>query len=67
MVVDRAYLAGSRALSAMLCVVGLALVASTLIRGGGPLAVGVVVGLLFAALGAARLRLARHVSPDRGS
>ena len=67
MIVDRAYLAGSRALSALLCLVGVVLVAATLIRGGGPLALGVVVGLLFAALGAARLRLARHVSPDRGS
>ena len=62
--VGRAYLAGSRALSALLCVVGVALVISTLARGGGPLAIGVVVGALFAILGAARLRLARHASAD---
>lgn len=54
----RAYLASSRALNAILCVVGVAMVISTLARGGGPLALGVVVGVLFAALGAARLRLA---------
>jgi hypothetical protein len=64
--VDRAYLAGSRALSAILCVVGIMLVVTTLARGGGPLALGVVVGVLFAILGAARLRLARAMAPDRG-
>jgi hypothetical protein len=51
----------------MLLAVGLVLVASTLLRGGGPLAFGVVVGVLFAALGAARLRLARHLGADRGA
>jgi len=65
--VDRAYLASSRALNAILCAVGVVLVVSTLFRGGGPLALGVVVGVLFAALGAARLRLARLAAPDRGS
>ena len=35
------------------------MVIATLARGGGPLALGVVMGVLFAALGAARLRLAR--------
>jgi hypothetical protein len=35
------------------------MVVSALARGGGPLAFGVVVGVLFAVLGAARLRLAR--------
>jgi hypothetical protein len=65
--VDRAYLAGSRALSAILCAVGVLLVVTTLARGGGPLALGVVVGVLFAILGAARLRLARAMAPDRGT
>jgi len=65
--VDRAYLASSRALSAILCVIGVALVVSTLLRGGGPLALGVVVGVMFAVLGAARLRLARQTAPDRGT
>ena len=62
---ERAYLAGSRALSMALCVVGALLVVVTLLRGGGPLALGVVVGVLFGALGLARLRLARQLSPDR--
>lgn len=62
---DRAYLASSRALSALLCLVGVVLVVSTLARGGGPLALGVIVGVLFALLGAARLRLARSLGADR--
>ena len=64
---ERAYLAGSQALSAILCVVGVLLVATTLLRGGGPFALGVIVGVLFAALGAARLRLSRQMGPDRGA
>ena len=64
---DRAYLASSRALSAILCAVGVVLVVSTLLRGGGPLALGVVLGVLFAVLGAARLRLSRLMAPDRGA
>jgi hypothetical protein len=65
--VERAYLAGSRALSAILCLVGATLLVTTLVRGGGPLALGVVMGVLFCALGAARLWLARQMSPDRGA
>ena len=56
---DRAYLASSRALSALLVLVGLALVVSALARGGGVLALGVVLGALFTVLGLLRLRLAR--------
>jgi hypothetical protein len=37
--------------------IGLVLVALTLSRGGGPLAVGVVIGILFVAAGGARLYL----------
>ena len=55
----RAYLGSSRALAVLLLLLGLGLVISALARGGGPLAFGVVLGVLFAALGIARLRLAR--------
>ncbi len=55
---DRAYLSASRLLALILVMVGLAMVASTLARGGGPLAVGVVVGVTFAVVGGARLWLA---------
>jgi hypothetical protein len=57
--VDRAYLLSTRALNALLVLVGLALVVVTLARGGGALALGLIVGVLFALLGAGRLWLAR--------
>ena len=63
---QRAYLASSRALSGLLVLVGLAMVVSALARGGGALALGVVVGTLFALLGAARLWLARHSGLEDG-
>jgi hypothetical protein len=63
--VQRAYLASSRVLSALLLVVGLAMVVSALARGGGALAVGVVFGVLLAALGAGRLWLARAAGRER--
>ena len=56
---DRAYLLSTRALSALLVLVGIALVVVTLARGGGALALGLIVGVLFALLGAGRLWLAR--------
>jgi len=49
--------------SVLLVVLGLAVVVSALVRGGGPLSVGVVVGLLLTALGAGRLLLARQGRP----
>ncbi len=60
---DRAYLASSRVLSALLSLIGVAMVVSALARGGGPWALGVVLGALFAVLGAARLLLTRGVGP----
>jgi hypothetical protein len=50
----------------MLTVVGVAMVVSALARGSGVLALGVVVGTLFAVLGAARLWLARGARPEGG-
>lgn len=50
-------------LSLVMVVIGIVLVVSTLLRGGGPLARGVVVGLLFCALGSGRLYLQRR-APD---
>ena len=54
-----AYSTSQRALGALLCAVGIAMVVATLLRGGGPLALGLIVGVLFVALGAARVWLAR--------
>jgi hypothetical protein len=46
-------------MSALIVLIGVALLVSTIVRGGGPLAVGVLLGLLFVAAGAGRLYLAR--------
>ena len=46
---------GTRVLSGLMVIVGIALLVSTLARGGGPLSVGVVLGVMFCALGAGRL------------
>ena len=53
-----AYGASTRVLSALLFVVGVAMVVSALARGGGALALGVVLGTMLALLGAGRLWLA---------
>jgi hypothetical protein len=62
-----AYATTQRLLSLLLCAVGVVMVVSTLARGGGPLAIGVIVGVMFALLGAARLWLARasEAEPQR--
>jgi hypothetical protein len=57
--VQRAYLFSTRVLSALLVLVGIAMVATAVARGGGALAVGVVFGTLLALVGAGRLWLAR--------
>ena len=44
----------TRMLSLAMCAVGVTLVVRTLAHGGGPLAVGFIVGLLFFAVGALR-------------
>lgn len=56
---QRAYLASTRALSVILLLLGLAMVIGALARGGGPLALGVVLGTMLTILGAGRLWLAR--------
>jgi hypothetical protein len=51
--------AGTRAMSVVLVVLGTALVVSAVARGGGPLTIGVLFGLLLGGAGAARLWLER--------
>ena len=63
---QRAYLASTRVLSAVLLLVGVAMVGTTLARGGGALAFGVVLGTLVALLGAGRLYLAVAHAHDAG-
>jgi hypothetical protein len=61
--VDRAYRASTRVVGAITFLLGLTLIAVTLARGGGPLAVGVVAGLLFVVLGAIRYTHAARREP----
>jgi hypothetical protein len=46
-------------MSTLMVLIGIALLVSTLARGGGPLAIGVLLGVLFVAAGAGRLYLSR--------
>jgi len=50
----------TRVLSALMMLVGLAIVVRTVAAGGGALAVGIVVGVLFMAAGAGRLYAERR-------
>jgi hypothetical protein len=47
----------SRVMAALMVVLGAAMVVTALVRGGGPLAYGVIIGVLFVAAGALRLRV----------
>jgi hypothetical protein len=57
--VQRAYRTSTLVTSLAIAVLGVAMVTSTLARGGGALALGVVLGVLFMLLGAGRAWLAR--------
>jgi hypothetical protein len=50
--------ASTRLLSALMLLIGVALIVSTLVRGGGPLSVGMVMGVLFLLAGGGRLYVA---------
>lgn len=47
-------------LSTVMGLLGVAMLASTLARGGGPLSLGVILGVLFIAAGAGRVWIARR-------
>ena len=64
--VQRAYMASTRVLSALLLVLGLAVVIIAIAGGGGPLARGVVLGAMLAFIGGARLWLAHRMRPGGG-
>ena len=64
--VQRAYRESTRAVGAIICVLGIAMIVITLARGGGPLAVGVIVGVVFAVLGALRVVVANRLTPPGG-
>ncbi len=50
----------TQVLSAALVVIGVAMIVRTVAAGGGPLALGILLGLLFVAAGAGRLYVARR-------
>jgi hypothetical protein len=52
---ERIYRGSVRALSFVLIALGLVILVSALVNGGGPLSVGVVLGIAFLAVGAGRL------------
>ena len=61
--VQRAYRESTRAVGAVICLLGIAMIVITLARGGGPLALGVIVGAAFAILGALRVVIANRLTP----
>jgi hypothetical protein len=56
--VDRAYRVSTRLIGIFTFLLGLTMIVITLARGGGPLAVGVVAGVLFVVLGVIRYTVA---------
>jgi uncharacterized membrane protein YidH (DUF202 family) len=56
--VDRAYRASTRAISVVTFLLGVTMIIVAVARGGGVLAVGVVIGILFMIYGAIRYRQA---------
>lgn len=54
-----------RFLAGVYLVIGVVILVLTLVRGGGPASLGVVLGILFIALGAGRILLQRNIGRDR--
>ena len=52
--------------SLVLVALGVAMLVSTIARGGGPLALGILLGLLFIAAGAGRIYVSRDAQEDEG-
>jgi hypothetical protein len=61
----KVYSASQMVLGGVLCLVGLAVVVTTLSAGGGPFAIGVLVGVGFAVLGAMRVWIATRGGDGR--
>ena len=55
---ERIYRGSVRALSLVFLALGLAILTSTLVNGGGPLSVGTLLGIAFLLLGSVRLWIA---------
>jgi hypothetical protein len=57
---ERIYRGSVRAFSLVFLALGLVILVSTLVAGGGPLSVGFLLGVAFLVLGAARMRMSRR-------
>jgi len=55
---ERIYRGSVRAFSLVFCALGLVILVSTLVNGGGPLSVGFLLGIAFLAVGVGRLWVA---------
>ena len=58
---ERLYRGSVRALSVLMLAFGLAILVITIVAGGGPLSIGVLLGLAFVAVGTGRLWLASRM------
>jgi hypothetical protein len=58
---ERLYRGSVKALSAVMLCFGVAILVVTIVAGGGPLSIGVLLGLAFAAVGVGRLWLASRM------
>ena len=59
---ERIYQGSVRALSVVFVLIGLVILARTLLAGGGPLSTGTLLGLVFIAVGAGRLWISARTS-----
>jgi hypothetical protein len=64
--VERAYRHTTMAFGLAICVLGVTMTVLALVRGAGPLALGVLVGVAFTVLGAGRLYLATRPDATHG-
>jgi len=60
---ERIYRGSVRALSLVMLGLGVAILGLTVASGGGPLSLGILLGLAFVAVGAGRLWLASRMKP----
>jgi hypothetical protein len=58
---ERIYRGSVQALSVLMLGLGIAILIATLVGGGGPLSIGILLGLAFVAVGAGRLWLASRM------
>lgn len=54
---------GTRVLSPVIVLLGVAIVIRTLTAGGGPASIGVILGIIFIGIGVGRLYLLRRTAP----